>query len=143
MDRLADYVANHPWLVALVVLSLVVVLVYELMARRDDFASVSAQQLIRLQNSGALVLDLRDAESFTAGHINGARLFDSAEILRASESLRKYKEKPVVVYCKSGVTGASAARVLASQGFSQAFNLRGGIGAWSADGLPLTQNEKG
>ena len=142
MDKLPEYVVTHPWLVALAVVALIAVVVYELMSRRDDFASISAQQLIRLQNSGALVLDLRDPESFAAGHINGARHMDSAQILRATETLRKHKEKPVVVYCKSGVTGASAARVLASQGFTQAFNLRGGLSGWSAEGLPLTQEEK-
>jgi rhodanese-related sulfurtransferase len=51
--------------------------------------------------------------------------------------LRKYKEKPVIVYCESGSTGASAARVLSGQGFKQAYNLRGGLAAWRADNLPL------
>jgi rhodanese-related sulfurtransferase len=142
MDKLPEYVANHPWLVAIAAVALVVVVVYEIVSRRDDFASISSQELIRLQNGGALVLDLRDPDSFAAGHINGARHMDSADILRATEKLRKYKEKPVIVYCKTGVTGASAVRVLASQGFGQAFNLRGGLATWSADGLPLTQDEK-
>ncbi len=143
MDKLPEYVANHPWLVAIAVAALLIVIVYEVIARRDDFASISSQELVRLQNAGGLVLDLRDTESFAAGHIGGARHMDSANILRATEKLPKYKEKPVIVYCKSGTTGASAVRVLASQGFTQAFNLRGGLAAWSAEGMPLTQEEKG
>ena len=40
MDKLPEYVANHPWLVAIAAVALVVVVVYEIMARRDDFASI-------------------------------------------------------------------------------------------------------
>ena len=115
------------------------VIVFEIRIRRDAFAAVSPQDLIRLQNQGGIVLDLRPSADYAAGHIGGARDFDAAQIVTANETLRKYKDKPVVVYCESGSTGASAARVLAGQGFKQAFNLRGGIAAWRTDNLPLVQ----
>ena len=130
MENLPDYIANHPWLVSMAAVAALLVIVFEVKVRRDAFAGVSAQDLIRLQNQGALVIDLRKAEEFSQGHINGARRMDSAE---------KYKEKPVIVYCESGSLGASAARVLAGQGFKQALNLRGGLAAWRTENLPLSQ----
>jgi len=53
--------------------------------------------------------------------------------------LKKYKEKVVVVYDDSGSLGASAARQLATQGFTKAFNLRGGLVSWRTENLPLTR----
>jgi rhodanese-related sulfurtransferase len=137
MQNLAQYVTEHPWLVAMAVVAALLVIVFEIRARRDAFAAISPQDLIRLQNQGGIVLDLRSSTDYSAGHIGSARDFDSAQILTANETLRKYKEKPVIVYCESGSTGASAARVLSGQGFKQAYNLRGGLAAWRADNLPL------
>ncbi len=137
MDNLAQYVSEHPWLVAMAVVAALRVIVFEIRARRDAFAAVSPQDLIRIQNQCGIVLDLRSSTDYAAGHIGSARDFDSAQILTAHETLRKYKEKPVIVYCESGSTGASAARVLSGQGFTQAYNLRGGLEAWRADNLPL------
>jgi rhodanese-related sulfurtransferase len=122
-------------------LAAVLVIVFEVRARRDAFAGVSPQDLIRLQNQGALVIDLRKPDEFAAGHIGGARRMDSAEMLTAGDTLKKFKEKSVVVYCESGSVGASAARVLAGQGFKQAFNLRGGLAGWRGENLPLAQGQ--
>lgn len=121
------------------VVAALLVVVYEVRARRDSFAAISPQDLIRLQNRGAVVLDLRSSEDYAAGHISGARDFDSAQLLQANETLRKHREKPVIVYCGDGSTGAAAARVLQRQGFAQAFNLRGGLAAWRTENLPLEQ----
>jgi len=141
MERFAEYVGNHPWLVSMAVLAAVMVVVFEVRARRDAYAGISAQDLIRLQNQGALVVDLRKPEDFAAGHIGGARRMDSAQMLTAGDTLKKYKEKTVVVYCESGSMGAAAARVLAGQGFKQAFNLKGGLGVWRSENLPLAQSQ--
>lgn len=120
------------------VIAALLVVAFEVRARRDAFGAISAQDLIRLQNQGALVIDLRAADAFAAGHIAGARRMDSADMINAGETLKKYKEKPLVVYCDSGSTGAAAARVLAGQGFKQAFNLRGGVTSWRTENLPLS-----
>ena len=141
MEKLPEYIANHPWLTLMTAVAAALVVVFEVRARRDSFAGISPQDLIRLQNQGALVIDLRKAEEFSAGHIGGARRMDSAEMLVAGDTLKKYKEKNVVVYCESGSVGASAARVLSGQGFEQAFNLRGGLAGWRGENLPLAQGE--
>ena len=99
----------------------------------------AAQFAAEIVKSNVAVIDVRTPEEFSQGHINGARRMDSAEILLAGDKLKKYKEKPVVVYCESGSLGASAARVLAGQGFKQALNLRGGLAAWRTENLPLSQ----
>ena len=140
MDRLLEYAQHHPYLAAGALLAAVIVLIYELRERQTNFAAIAPQQLVRLSNQGALLLDVRPQDSFAAGHINGARRIDSHEILTAGDSLKKYKEKPVVVYCDTGSLGASAARQLAAQGFKQAVNLRGGLTTWRTENLPLVKD---
>jgi rhodanese-related sulfurtransferase len=118
---------------------LVVVLVFESRIRKLAAASVSSQELIRLMNQGALVLDIRKPEEFAQGHVNGAKHLPSDQIVNAADQFKRFKEKPVVVYCDSGSLAAAAVRQLAQQGFTRAFNLRGGLASWRADNLPVTK----
>jgi rhodanese-related sulfurtransferase len=140
MERLIEYAGNHPVLATLALVAALLVLGYELRHRSQNIVGISPQDVIRLQNSGALLLDIRPQESFAAGHINGAKQMASDQILKAAETLKKYKEKPVVVYDDTGSLGAAAARQLAAQGFTKAFSLRGGLGAWRTENLPLAKS---
>lgn len=142
MEQLPEYIARHPWLVGATALALVMVIAWELCARAHAFAAVSPQEAIRLMNQHALVLDIRSAEQFAAGHVGGARHLPSAEILTAGETLKKHLEKPIVVYDESGSLGAAAVRQLAAQGFKKAANLRGGLAAWRTENLPVTKGAK-
>ncbi|HPF25291.1 MAG TPA: rhodanese-like domain-containing protein [Steroidobacteraceae bacterium] len=139
MDKFLQYASNHPGLVGLAVLAAVLVIAYEMRERGSSAASVSPQEMIRLQNQGALVLDIRKAEEFAAGHIVGARHLASDQILTAGDSLKKFKEKPVIVYCATGSLAAAAVRQLQGQGFTKAFNLRGGLTGWRTDNLPVAK----
>ena len=139
MERLFDYCAHHPALAALLGLAAVAVLSYETWLHSQSAGGLPPQEVIRLMNQGATVLDLRQAEEYAAGHISGARHFDAAQIDSATETLRKYKERPLIVYCDKGVTAAGAVRTLVRQGFTKVFNLRGGLAAWRAENLPLAR----
>ena len=87
MEKLPEYIANHPWLVGMAALAALLVLIYEIRIRRDSFAAISPQDLIRLQNQGALVLDIRKPEDHAAGHIAGSRQMDSHELVKAGDNL--------------------------------------------------------
>lgn len=139
MENLIQYVTHHPLLVGAAVLALVVVVAFESRQRATAFAAVSSQELIRLMNQGALVLDIRKPEEFEAGHVKGAKQLASDKILTAGETFKRFKDKPVVVYCESGSLAAAAVRQLNAQGFTKAFTLRGGFAAWRAENLPVTK----
>lgn len=141
MQRLLEYAGHHPWLTAGAVLAAVAVLVYELRARMEAFAALSSAEAVRLMNQGALVLDLRSKEAFDAGHIGDARNIPAAELDAQIESLKKWREKPVITYCESGREGAAAARKLAGQGFAKVANLEGGVAAWVRENMPLAKPE--
>jgi rhodanese-related sulfurtransferase len=140
VQRLIEYIGDHPVLAGAAVVIAIVAIVMELRARANSFMAISPQDAIRLMNQNALVLDLRPPEAFAAGHLAGARNLPFEQIGKAGETLKKYKEKPIVVYCETGATSGSAARKLAEQGFTKVVNLRGGLQAWRAENLPVTRS---
>ncbi len=139
MDRVLEFISHHPALATATGVLVAIIVVYEMRARAESLASVSPQELIRLMNQGALLLDLRAPEQYQAGHLAGARQMSGEQIMKAADTLKKHKEKPVVVYDDSGSLGGAAVRQLAAQGFTRVFTLRGGLAAWRADNLPVSR----
>jgi rhodanese-related sulfurtransferase len=139
MERLIEYTGHHTLLAAAAVLTALIVIAYELRARAQGVAAASPQDVIRLMNQNALVLDIRPQAAFAAGHVTGARHMPSDQIVKAGETLKKQKDKPIVVYCDSGPLAASAVRQLVAQGFTRVFSLRGGLAAWRTDNLPVAK----
>ena len=139
MDRLLEYIGNHPLLAAGAGLMALVVLGYELRQRAHAAAAVSPTDAVRLMNGGALMVDVRSANQFKDGHINGAKNVPGDQIAAGAPALERFKDKTVIVCCESGVTSGAAARKLAALGFKQVYNLRGGLGAWRQDNLPTVK----
>jgi len=139
MDRLLDYVSHHPWLAAFAVATGIAVLVNELRMRAQSFSALAPQEVIRLMNQGATLLDMRPERAYQEGHISGARHFKAEELPKAADTLKRYKERALILYCDRGGSAAAAVRSLTKQGFTKVFNLRGGIAAWRAENLPLAR----
>ncbi len=81
-------------------------------------------------NAKTVLLDVRTAEEFAAGHIAGAKLlpYDAIDASSASGSIPS-KDVPVIVYCRSGRRSAIAAKTLRDLGYRTVWDL-GAIGAW-------------
>jgi rhodanese-related sulfurtransferase len=143
MTQLLEFAARHPAQAAMLVAAVLAVLFYELRLYAQGSGSISPQDAVRLMNQGAAVLDVRTAEAFAAGHINNARLLPLDSLAETSESLKRFKEKPVIVYCERGNSSSTAIRKLGALGFSKLFNLRGGISAWRSANLPVVRQAAG
>ncbi len=141
MQRLLEYIGHHPYLTAAALLAAAAVAIYEIRERMQAFAALSAMQAVRLMNQGALVIDLRGKELYDAGHIGDARNVPAAELEAQAESFKKWRDKAVITYCDSGISGAGAARTLTRLGFTKVFNLQGGLNAWVKDNLPLAKTK--
>ena len=143
MQRLIEYISLHYFLAIGAAAAALAVAVYELRERTQAFAGLSTPQAVRLMNQGAIVLDLRTKAAYDAGHIGDARNVPAVEIEAQSDTLKKWRDRAVITYCDSGVSGAGAARTLAKLGFTKVFNLEGGLNAWVKDNLPLTKTPAG
>jgi len=97
--------------------------------------TLEATQLINRQD--ALVLDVRSADEFRNGHILNARNIPLPQLESRLSDFDRYKKKPVIVACETGNRSGAAAAVLRKCGFSQVFNLSGGVAAWQQAGLPV------
>ena len=140
MDRLPEYLHQHPVLAGLAVAMAVAVFVYELRARRLAYSGVRPQEAIQLMNQGAQLYDLQDTAGYESGHINGARHLAPEQQANAADQLKRFKDRLLVLYCEDGSRSTSLTRQLHAGGFTKVFNLRGGLTSWRADGLPLARS---
>src|SRR5262245_57681229 len=139
MNRFLEYITHHPFLVAPAATVSVLWVVIEARARARGSSDVSPGDAVRLLNGGAVVIDVREAKDYEAGHIIDARSIPAAELGERAEQLKKFKEKPVLVYCDAGFDSAKAARTLRDQGFAKVVTLRGGLRGWRQDNLPIVK----
>lgn len=137
MERLLEYVTRHPFVASLAVAMALAVLVYELRVRKLSYSAVQPQEAIRLMNQGAHLYDLRSAEAFAGDRISGAKHLDSDQQEKATEVLKKHKDRLLVLYCENGSLSTALTRKLHAAGFTKVFNLRGGLATWRTEGLPL------
>ena len=141
MDRLLEYAASHPLLVGGTVILALAVAAYEFSRARSGGQSVGATEAVRLMNQGALLVDVRSKAEFDSGHILDARHVPQDEVAQAAETLKRFKDKVVIVCCESGMRSGAAARVMQAQGFSKIVNLRGGLQGWRTENLPLVKDK--
>jgi len=99
-----------------------------------DVDTNAALQLINHKN--AFILDVREPDEFKAGHILNAQLIPLGKLKERIGELAKYKDKPVVVVCRSGNRSGNACVALGKNEFTQAYNLAGGMMAWQKANLP-------
>jgi rhodanese-related sulfurtransferase len=102
---------------------------------------VGAFDAVQLMNRrDAVVVDVRDAGDYAAGHITGARHIPESQLSDRLKELEKFKGRPVVVCCRSGTRAPVIGATLRKQGFSEAVALSGGIAAWQQASLPLEKS---
>lgn len=97
--------------------------------------SMAALQLINHKN--AVVLDVREQSEYDAGHVLNSKLIPLGKLKERLGELEKFRDQPIVVVCRSGNRSGTACSLLGKQGFTQAYNLAGGVLAWQKDKLPL------
>lgn len=88
--------------------------------------SSQAERLIK-NNNDLLILDVRRPNEFKESRIINSINIPVEEIEWEVDELQKFKDKPILVYCKVGVRSSVACTFLEEEGFSNLYNLRGGI----------------
>lgn len=139
MDQLLDYFTNHPLLAGAAVLMALLVLGYELRSRSAGSVAVAPNDAIRMMNAGAVLVDLRSANQFKDGHIEGARSVPGDQLAADPKALERLSGKKLVLYCDNGATTTAALRTLARAGVKDVFSLRGGLAAWKQENLPVVK----
>ena len=114
-------------------------LLWPMIQRRASGPALDTLGATRLINdSGAIVLDVREPAEFAAGHLPNARNIPLGELDKRVGDLPK--GKPVLVCCASGARSGKAISLLRQDG-REAFNLSGGVAGWQQAGLPLVRKK--
>ncbi len=95
--------------------------------------TISVQELKeRLEaNDDFHLLDVRQPEEHAAQRVQDGHLIPLGELMDRKSELEEYREKEIVVYCRSGNRSGQAVEYLRHLGFN-ATNVKGGILAWQA-----------
>ena len=95
------------------------------------------QATLLMNREDAVVIDVREASEWSAGHIPNSRHIPLSQLPKRIGEIEKFKTHDVIVNCHSGNRSASACGALKKHGFEKVHNLAGGINAWREAGLPI------
>ena len=138
-NQLQAFVLHHweLWLALFAVLSLLIVNEH-LTQKQGPQALSTAAAIDAINHQNAVVIDMREAEAFQAGHVVGAKNLPGEPLAK----LEKFKEKPLILVCARGLQSSALGVKLRKQGFTNVMILAGGITAWKTANLPLTKGKK-
>jgi rhodanese-related sulfurtransferase len=94
----------------------------------------------KVAEAGVITLDVRTPIEFAEGHIEGARLIDFQSGNFENEIAALDKNATYAVYCRSGNRSGQAVKVMQDAGFTNVFNMNGGVIEWANAGFPLVNN---
>ena len=111
---------------------------------RAVIEEIDAKRLLAMQASGLPVIDVREPEEFTAGHLPGAvniprgvlefQVDGHPALNFRTDPHLSHRREPVILYCRTGGRSALAAEALKRLGFDRPLSLAGGYLHWTADG---------
>jgi len=105
------------------------------LADAAGFKPISQDAFLALPTQGAeapFVLDVRTPEEYASGYVPGALNIPHDQL--ASRLAEVPKDRPVVLYCRSGRRAALAAEVLEANGYKDLEHLDGDMQAWTEHG---------
>ena len=133
-----QFVINNWYLFAGLAVVLALLVWPTLQQLLHGITSVGVNQALQLVNhqKGVLV-DVREPAETQNGRIPNSVLLPLSGLQQRLAELEKFKQRPVVLYCRSGQRSSRAAVLLRKHGFASVYNLAGGIQAWQTENLPI------
>ena len=139
LTQLTEFATNHTLLVVAFFALIAVILFNETKNLGQKFTKLSPGAAVQLMNNNddAVFLDVREPGETAGGKITKAIQIPVGSVKERIAELEKHKDKPVVVYCKTGARSSIACNALTSNGFSDVYSLTGGIMSWQEAHLPI------
>lgn len=93
------------------------------------YKTINKNQLkeMMINEKDVLLLDVRTKDEFREHSIEDAKNISLQELLNNIDEIEAYKDKTVIVYCRSGHRSVTACNILAEEGFKKLYNLKSGI----------------
>lgn len=140
MDELLTFASNHQLLSMIWVALVIMIIVLSIRIKLSPIKQLSPQELTFMVNKeDAVVVDVRDEKDFKASHIIDAVSLASEKLKQKDfSSLEKYKDKPIIVVCATGLVANKTAHDLHKLGFKASL-LKGGMTTWVNASLPVSK----
>ncbi|MFD1707696.1 rhodanese-like domain-containing protein [Siminovitchia sediminis] len=97
--------------------------------RQKKILTTLTQDEFRAGYRKAQLIDVREQKEYDGGHILGARNIPMSQFKMRMKEIRK--DKPVYLYCQSGLRSGRAAQQLYRKGYRQLYHLQGGFKQWT------------
>jgi rhodanese-related sulfurtransferase len=140
MEHIGQFIINHWTLWSALLVILLLIFINEFITQKNRAKELSTASAVELINhEDAVVVDLRDQETYRSGRIINA--IHAAPEDFGKPKLEKYKSKPIILVCARGLQSPALAIKLRQQGYGQVMVLSGGMAAWQSAGLPLVKGK--
>ena len=133
-----EFISQNYFLIGAILFVFVMIVGEPLRRRMLGIETATTNEAVAMSNHDeALFLDVREQRELdNTGKIQGAVHIPLSSLKKNIGQIEKHKNRPVVVYCRSGHRSMGAAGTLKKAGFDKVYNLTGGINAWQKDSLP-------
>ncbi len=140
MSDFFGFMLDH-WILSSAFVALTIALIMtEFKGRLLGFKEVKPADAVRLINQEeAVVIDVRDENDYKHGHIINALHIPVGRMEARLGELEPFRDRPIIVACRTGQTSARAGVALNKQGFKTIYKLAGGMMAWQSANLPVTK----
>lgn len=140
MQQLIEFLSNHMLLTSLLVAIVLALYGTSFINQIRGIKQVGPTDATQMINhDDALVIDVRENNEYADGHIINAIHIPMANVQQRISELEKYKDKPIIVSCRTGARSATVCGWLKKHKFENVSNLKGGVMAWQNASLPLSK----
>jgi len=101
----------------------------QVQTEKIEYIKIAQQEAHDMMTGDVIILDVRTQAEFDSGHIINAVLLPDYEIKEKAESVLPDKNQTILIYCRTGIRSANAARDLIEIGYTKVFDF-GGIVDW-------------
>jgi len=109
-----------------------------------DYKTITPAEVSQMmrENSKVIVIDVRTPGEYVGelGHISGTVLHPLQEIDTWVSQYENQKNQEIIMVCRSGNRSGVAAKYFSEKGFTNVYNMAGGMKAWNKDGLPIEKD---
>lgn len=142
IERIIEFVSNH-WIMSsglFVVTLLLIQDLFDSITSKHKTLSPTAA-VILMNDDRCIVIDVRESNEFAKGHIENARNIPLAKLDEKLYELEPFKNDPIIVTCQQGSRSLPACKKLTKNGFTQVYELKGGMLAWEESKLPVSRKK--
>ncbi len=93
------------------------------------YTTIDSNKAMELIEKNAIVIDVRTSDEYLTGHIDGSINIPVDNIANITYN----KEDIIILYCASGMRSSNAAKTLIDLGYTNVYNLDGGLINWGFD----------